>query len=396
MFGTLVAWSQPRVNHTEISVLTCSPGDEVYSLYGHTALRVKDDSLKIDAVFNFGVFDFNTDYFVWKFVLGRTDYILYPVSYDEFMDEYASRGSEVKAQVLNLSQKEADSLLKYLVVTSRPENRTYRYNYLTNNCTTRVMDCVEDCIDGSIQYSWDTDPLTYRDIMHRYTANSPWAAVGNDILLGANVDTTLSLRAKCFVPENYSRALDGAIIRELTTDSRPMVRRTEILLTAMPQHPSKGFVIGPVAFGWTIFAVMLLIMLLEYWTKYQFWPMDVVILLFHGLAGTLLLFVFLFSQHPTLDSNWQIWVLNPIPLFALPGIVKAAWRHERTLWHYTLGAMTISFLLFTPWIPQHLCSLMIPLTMALATRPVSYMISYGRTVSQSSAGGEKENNVENK
>lgn len=390
LVGVLASVAQMVSHHTEASVLTCSPGDEVYSLYGHTALRIKDDSLGVDYVFNFGVFDFNTDYFIWKFTLGQTDYILMPVSYKDFMYEYETRGSEVKAQVLNLSQQEADDLFQYLIRTSRPENRTYRYNYLTNNCTTRVMDCVEGCINGSVSYSWDTDPETYRQIMHQYTVDSPWAQDGNDILLGADVDTTLSLRAKCFVPENYSRALDGAIIRDLTADSRPMVRRTEILLAAKPHVVVKDFPLSPMTVGWMAFVLMLLVAVIEYRCRRMIWLLDALILPIHGLAGALLLFVFLFSEHPTLGSNWQIWVLNPLPLVAMPYIIKAAWRKHRTLWHYILGAMLISFLLFIPWIPQHLCSMMIPLTLTLATRPVSWMINYGRAVEPSLVKSEKQ------
>ena len=380
--GLLLAAAQGRPR-TEISVITCSPGDEVYSLYGHTAIRLRDDSCGMDVAVNYGVFDFNTDNFMWKFVLGETDYMCMAVPWDVFIAEYRQRGSSVKAQVLNLSREETDSLVGFLQWNLKPENRVYRYNYLTDNCTLRVMSCVERSVKGRVVYSWDSRRLTYRDIVHEYTQDSPWAQAGNDILLGCDVDTVLSSRAKCFIPDYYSCALDGALIRDMVADTRPMVRRTEVLLepagrVAEASGGRAGFPVSPEVAGWALFAVLMLTALLEYRTGYMLWPLDFVLLTLHGAAGAILLFVFLFSEHPTLDSNWQVWVLNPLPLIAMPFVVKAAWRRECCMWHYVLGAMTVSFLLFSPWMPQRFSLITIPLALALATRPLSYMIHYSR------------------
>ena len=370
-------------SHTEVSVITCSPGDEVYSLYGHTAIRLRDEARGLDIAVNYGVFDFNTEHFAWKFVLGETDYMCMAVPWEFFMDEYRQRGSSVKAQVLNLTAVETDSLVRYLDWNLKPDNCIYRYNYLTDNCTLRVMDCVERAVKGRIVYSWDTDRLTYRDIIHNYTDGSPWAQVGNDILLGCDVDTILSPRAKCFVPDYYSSALNGALVRDLVADTRPLVRRTETLLeAARPAAGSAGrqdsFPVSPRFAAWGLFAVLLLIALVEYRSGYMLWPLDFVLLTVHGAAGAVLLFVFLFSQHPALDSNWQVWLLNPLPLIAMPFVVRAAWKRQCCIWHYILALMILSFMVFTPWIPQKYSIITIPLALALATRSVSYIIRYGR------------------
>ena len=329
---------------------------------------------------NYGVFDFDTDHFAWKFVLGETDYMCMAVPWHFFIDEYRQRGSSVKAQVLNLTEEETDSLVRYLDWNLKPENCIYRYNYLTDNCTLRVMDCVERAIKGRIVYSWDTDRLTYRDIIHDYTNGSPWAQVGNDILLGCDVDTILSSRAKCFVPDYYSSALNGALIRDLVADTRPMVRRTEMLLEAsVPAGAQQdSFPVSPVIAVWGLFAVLCLIAMIEYRTGYMLWPLDFVLLTAHGVAGAILLFVFLFSQHPALDTNWQVWLLNPLPLLAMPFVVRDAWKRQCCIWHYILAAVILSFLVFTPWIPQKYSVITIPLALALVTRPVSYIIRYGR------------------
>lgn len=113
----------------QISLLTCSPGTEIYSLFGHTALRVQNFSRNLDVVFNYGMFSFNTPHFIYRFIKGETDYQLGVIPYVYFEAEYAERGSSVYQQVLNLSAEEKQTLLHLLTENYLPENRTYRYNY---------------------------------------------------------------------------------------------------------------------------------------------------------------------------------------------------------------------------------------------------------------------------
>lgn len=381
--ASLAAYAGGENVGVEVSVLTCSPGREVYSLYGHTAIRIRDRVGTEDLVFNYGVFDFNSGNFIWNFVLGRTDYQCVAVPWPYFLEEYRRRGSSVVAQVLNLTPEEAESVRSYLHNNVKAENRVYRYNYLTNNCTTRVMDCVDACVDGEVSYAWDTGPHTYRQMMHGYTVNFPWAQEGNDVLLGADVDTVLSHRATCFLPEYYSRALDGAVVRDEVKDTRRLVRET---VTVFPADEARAkasdtgadFPLSPLMTGCAAFGMALLLMLLEFRSRRMFWLLDVVLMLGHGLAGCLILFVFLFSEHPTLDSNWLVGVLNPLPLVALPYVVKAAWRDRITYWHHFMAVWLALFLLFIPWMPQQVGVLMVAVVATLLCRQVSYLLHYGR------------------
>lgn len=367
----------------EVSVLTCSPGREVYSLYGHTAIRVKDADRDVDYVFNYGVFDFNADYFVWKFVLGKTDYQCVAVPWEYFMQEYRQRGSSVVAQVLDLTPAEAGAVKDFLYDNIREENRVYRYNYLTNNCTTRVMDCVEACVEGEVEYSWPTEPLTYRQMMHEYNDSFPWAREGNDVLLGAEVDTVLSHRATCFLPEYYMRALSGAVVRDEVKDTRHLVRKTVTLLeaddaVAQAAAPADAFPLTPTVFGALALGAGLLLMAMEFAVRRMCWLLDVLLMLAHGLAGCLILFVFLFSEHPSLDSNWLVLVLNPLPLVAMPAVIRAAWNDRPTRWHHFMAVWLALFLLFIPWMPQQVGVLVVTIVATLLTRQVSYLLHYGR------------------
>ena len=357
-----------------VTLLTCSPGQEVYELYGHTAIRCQQPEQGMDVVFNYGVFDMSKPFFAMHFVLGETDYMVQPIPWYFFVKEYEERGSSITEQELNLTSWEATRLTSRLLENSQPENREYRYNFLYKNCTTMVRDMVEQAIVGHIQYPDTFHHQTYRQILHHYTEEHPWAQEGNDLLLGAEVDTILSERAAMFVPENLMQAFNGAFICTPRGDMRPLVKSKAVLLEACPQIVEPEFPLLPwqtmLAFG----AVCLVILLFEVWTKRIFWFWDVLLLLLQGITGILLTFMFFFSEHPGVGSNWQIWLLNPIALIGIPFVIKSAIRHKPTLWYAFYFAVLALFLLFSPWIPQVFAKITVPLALFLLTRPVSYYL----------------------
>ena len=376
----LTAWARCAAEQDSIrvSLLTCSPGQEVYSLYGHTAIRCQTPKDSSDIVFNYGVFDMSKPCFAWHFVLGQTDYMVQPVPWNYFIKEYQERGSSITEQELNLTPAEARRLVNRLMENSRPENCEYRYNFLYKNCTTMVRDIVEQSIIGCIQYPDTLPHQTYREVLHNYTAEHPWAQEGNDLLLGAEVDTILSEHAAMFVPENLMRAFDGAFICTLQGDMRPLVTHTAVLLETGPQTVEPEFPLLPWQAMLIFGAVCLFVMLLEVWTKRLFWLWDVLLLLMQGAAGVLLTFMFFFSEHPAVGSNWQIWLLNPIALIGIPLVIKSAIRHKPTLWYAFQFAVLALFLLFSPWIPQVFAKITVPLALCLLTRPISYYLVRGK------------------
>ena len=355
-----------------VTLLTCSPGQEVYELYGHTAIRCQQPNKGLDAIFNYGVFDMSKPHFAWHFVLGQTDYMVQPIPWNYFVRDYEERGSSITEQELNLTPFEAQKLTSLLIENSLPENCEYRYSFLYKNCTTMVRDLVEKVVAGRIQYPDNLPHLTAREILHNYTAEHPWAQEGNDLLLGAEVDTIMSEHAAMFIPENMMQAFGGAFICNPKGDMRPLVKQTAVLLEAKPQVVEKEFPLSPYQAMLVFAAICIVIMLLEFWTNRLFWLWDVLLLLLQGSAGTLLAFMFFFSKHPAVDSNWQVWLLNPIFLIGIPLVIKAAINHKRTLWYAFYFVVLALFLLFSPWIPQVFAKITVPLALCLLTRPISY------------------------
>lgn len=307
----------------KVSVLTCSPGDEVYSIFGHTGLRYADEKKGIDIVFSYGYFDFNTPNFAWRFVLGETDYMVGAVSYDDFIEEYNERGSAVVEQVLELTQEQEHALIDLLVINCLPANRVYRYNYFYNNCTTKIRDKIAE-VAGSLSY--DSEGLryaTFRDALDALTAKHPWYAFGINLLLGGDVDSGTSNAALQFIPHNYMLDLEKCTVTREDGTSMPFVKEQRLAVEGeAPVAEKNNFT------PFNVFLLLLLatfvVMLCEVRKKRTYWWFDVVLMTAQGLAGLLLLFMALFSQHPAVGNNWLILLLNPLALFIMPVIVCRA------------------------------------------------------------------------
>lgn len=332
VFSCLFALSFIAVARSEVkvSVLTCSPGDEAYSLYGHTALRYVDTDRNLDVVFNYGCFDFSTPNFGWRFVLGETDYMVGCRDFEDFLPEYALRGSAVVEQVVDLNEDEARALFRALLLNIRPQNRVYRYRYLDNNCTTKVRDRLLEVLAaaGDVVYS-DSVPAgkTYRDALALPSMEHPWYTFGVNLLLGAGVDNSLDVMTAQFLPLDYMNALKGMSIVAADGRERRVVAETNILL---PENKVAG-----VRSNFTPFNASLLLllatfvaMLCELRKRKTWWGVDVLLMSVQGLAGALLLFMALFSEHPAVDVNWLIVLLNPLALVLMPVYVYRIRKHK--------------------------------------------------------------------
>ena len=236
----------------EVSLLTCSPHEEIYSLYGHTALRWHDMAKGEDIAFNWGVFDFKKPYFV-----GRFDYELGAYPYPFFREEYKRCGSSITEQVLNLTPEEKMALKQALVENLKPENKVYRYNYFYDNCSMRPRDLIERCIAGKVEYAQREDyQPTYREMVHSCVRNHPWAAFGNDMLLGLKADLKTNLRQQEFLPENLMYDFDRATIYA-DGEYRPLVKERRIALPAGVQVIEEDFPLTPMQCAWILLVVSL-------------------------------------------------------------------------------------------------------------------------------------------
>lgn len=348
-----------------VSVLTCSPGDEVYSLYGHTALRYCDTSRDIDVVFNYGCFDFSTPNFVWRFVLGETDYMVGCTDFENFLPEYALRGSGVVEQVIDLSDEEARFFFGELLVNIRPGNRVYRYRYLDNNCTTKVRDKLFETLakrGGDVVYENSPEVgRTYRDALNLPSTEHPWYTFGINLLLGAGVDEPLTHVTAQFLPLNFMNALDGMSVESGDGTKGKVVAETNILLAENEKRTVRSN-FTPFNASLLLLLATFIAMLCELRKRKTYWGVDVVLMLAQGLAGSLLLFMALFSEHPAVDVNWLIVLFNPLALVLMPIYVYCIRKHKSmtVAWVqvvlFVLFVMTALFGLQVYPVPIYFCA----------------------------------------
>lgn len=322
-----------NMDSVEISLLTCEPHDEIYSLYGHTAIRYHDKRHGgLDAAFNYGVFDFRKPFFALRFVFGITDYELGAYPYRLFKKEYEYFGSKVTEQVINLTDEEKLQLRLALAENMLPENTVYRYNFFYNNCTTKARDIIEKCINGRIEYiGYKEDTISYREAVHVMTADYPWARFGNDLLLGIQADQPTTTRQQEFLPGHLMHDFRNAVIHAEDGTTRPLVQEERIAVPAGTPVVQSGFPFSPLACGFVILGIGILLFVMEFRNKQAFLLWDILLMVGTGALG-IVLFLMIFSEHPTVSINLQLLLFNPLPWFFLWPVIK---RRKTRYWKVT-------------------------------------------------------------
>lgn len=357
---------------TEISLLTCKPHAQIYSLYGHTAIRVVDTEQNTDVAINWGVFDASQPNFVAKFVLGFTDYTMSIVPTEYFLREYEYYGSPVYQQRLNLTEAEKARIMKALDENYRPENRVYRYNYVYDNCTTRARDIILSNIDGKtscVKTFLQKGDKTFRDLLHWKTNKYGWCKAGNDLVIGLRADRNAIHSEREFLPEILAADFDSATIIRADGKQVALVDSAFWLLKDVQPHfePMPDFPLTPTMFAIIILALVIVWTLYERTKKKRLKWLDVVFFYICGIAG-LLPFAMIFSQHPFVQINLQLLVLNPLWLFLMSPWTK--WKHR---WN---AALVMVVLFFIGNIFQSYAEGMNILALSLLVRIISNRLKY--------------------
>lgn len=376
--GVAFSVQSQSTDSIRFSLLTCAPGTEIYSLFGHTAIRYENYTRRIDVVFNYGMFSFNTPNFIFRFVAGETDYQLGITPYSYFEAEYAMRGSSVYQQVLNLTQSEKERLLTILENNYLPENRIYRYNYFYDNCTTRARDKIEECIEGKVVYPDSLSGKSYRSIVHEFTAGSPWNEFGIDLCLGAEADKEINKRQQMFSPFYMKYYASNAYIVDAGGTRRPLILDETKIVDVEPEEVQPGFILSPLMCG-ALFLALCVVMAWGQWkTQRIWWGWDIVLYGLQGLAGCIIAFLFFFSVHPTVGSNWLLILFNPIPLLYLPFMVYKAVKRKKDYYHVGNMVYLTLFITILPFCGQEFNLTVLPLALGLLVTSASHVLVWNK------------------
>lgn len=309
-----------------VSLVTVYPGSEIYEAYGHTELRVVDE--RGDYFYNYGLFDFNAPGFTYRFVKGETDYLCGAISQVYAMEGY--QGRRVVEQILNLTPAQARVVRDMLAENAKPENATYRYRFVSDNCATRPRDIIEKALGSSLVYHpEESAKLTYRDIMHAFNGNFAWSQFGIDLALGCDLDTVITYRQQMFAPLFLMTAISRATVKNADGTEAPLVKSEQLL--------SEGAGKGPMApptpwYATPLIAALVLLLLAQAITvrdccktfSVSRW-FDTVVYAAFALGGCLMFYLVFVSTHECTSPNYNALWLHPFYLLlaVMPWLPKA-------------------------------------------------------------------------
>ena len=357
------------------SLLTCSPGPIVYELFGHTAIRYQNFTRKTDIVFNYGMFDFDTPNFAYRFAKGEADYQLGVNSIEYFRRSYARRGSAVYEQELNLTSSEKRELQRSLFENYRPEHRVYRYNYFYNNCTTCARDQIEKCIQGRVVYPEGQPGKSFRGIIHEYSEGCPWDRLSIDLLLGAEADEEIDNRQQMFAPFYMHVFAAKAMIEGPDGKTRPLVAAEQKIVDVQSKPIEPGFFLSPMTCALLFVCVNCIVGYFQIRKRRIYWGWDLVLYGAQGIAGCIIAFLFFFSSHPTVGSNWMLCGLHPVALLFIPWTIYRCKKGGKEYFSW-LNTIYLTFFIITmPFIPQDFNLTILPLALGLLISAASHVVA---------------------
>ncbi len=355
-----------EVPDADIYLLTCGPGTELYSIYGHSALRIVVPGNNSDLVYNWGIFDFATPNFAWKFAKGRLRYMLGVYSYTSFLREYESEKRWMISQKINLSISEKQELFRLISENLLPGNIEYRYDFLYDNCSTRIRDLLEKAAGGSFLYPEETikgNPASFRDLISVYQKGYPWMKLGIDLLLGAPVDRKATMRDRMFLPIELQKGLSFIHIRQ---DDKmiPLLQNPETKLNFSRPALREGFFRSPLF----VLSMILIIAIIISGTTRRKEPnriIDIIVFSVFSLLAAMMIFFNFFTDHQQLRWNLNVIWLNPL----IPAcLVLLILKKNRTGCFRLVFWLAVIFLILAAVLPQKFNNAMFPLTVLLILR----------------------------
>lgn len=322
-----------------ISILTCNPGEEVYSMYGHTAIHVTDPSSGINAVFNYGVFSFDQPNFFYRFAKGQTDYMMIGERFRSWLPQYEEERRSVYEQVLNLSLEGKNKLFQALAENAKVENREYRYNFFMDNCATRVRDMIERNSVDPIKFPDPQTTESYRQLIKQYHHSFRWIDLGIDLLVGKKAEETVSAHGLMFLPDYLMSQFANA---QITIDGKPqpLVLETKTLLEYPNSKQNSDLPWPAIVFG-ILFLVVAAISVWGFLRKRNTDWLDYSLMGITGLAGLIIGWFTLFSEHPAMSPNYNLLWAFPLNLFFAFAWRVKSWRAKTRLYFLLIGSLLL-------------------------------------------------------
>jgi uncharacterized protein DUF4105 len=372
-----VVSAQPLSTRAQISVITFGPGNtELYSAFGHSAIRVYDPLNNFDAAYNYGTFNFNQPNFYLNFTRGNLIYQLAVQDSRRLNAYYKSNNRSITEQVLNLTKRQKQLVFDYLQNNAKPENAGYNYDYFYDNCATRIGYAFTQALGDEIKFDDDfveEEGLTIRELTDRFSAvEFPWGKLGIDLCLGMPMDKKLTNIQYIYLPKYVFKAFSIARIK-IKGEWQPLVSTTNNIFEAKDDKAS-GPLITPNLTFWSFWLLTVIISVLAKSKNISLRWFDFFLFLVVGLLGLLLLLLWVATDHAAAAWNLNLlwaWPTHPLIAFWLLRKVKPRWVNWYLLVTLVLG---ISLVVLWAVVPQALNMALIPIVLTIATRSIGAIL----------------------
>lgn len=299
----------PLDKNASLSILTCEKGNELYSLFGHTAIRIKDMANDLDVVYNYGTFDFATENFYLKFIKGDLQYFATANPFNEFFYEYTLQNRSIYEQKLNLTYEQKQQLFNALNKSLLSNEKYYTYKFIDKNCTNMVADKINQTLQHDYIVKVSEQGMTYREILFPYIENHFYENLGINIIFGKKVDESGN---RLFLPNQLLESLKVAKL-----NGKRIAEDPKTILKATPEAPKKSL--------WNNYYSFCLIFVLVILSRKLWIYLSYFVLI--GLLGIFLTLVGFYSFHEEVANNYTVLLFNPLALL----LVVCFWR-KKFIW----------------------------------------------------------------
>ena len=354
--------------HTKVSLLTSSPGEDLYAQFGHSAIRITDTLSGQDLVFNYGLFDFNTPGFYLKFIRGKLPYQLGIQRFEPFLNAYIEENRQCRELEINLNEKERLALIDFLSVNYLPENREYPYDFFFDNCATRIRDILENKFQANYPDTSLVKKASFRHFLAQYVGQNSWINVGFYLILGLPADAIATFRDEMFLPDYLEKHLENAFL------SGQLLAKNKITILYQNQpEKSVSFLPSPILISCLLFFIALIFTFYhtKLWTKI----FDTVFFSLISLSGMLFVFMWVGTDHFVTHKNMNLLWANPLYILVIFNLYSG--KNGKYL---LLFLLTLNLIVLTGWkiLPQEFHIAMIPFIFTSVLRISDQLYYAGR------------------
>ena len=346
----------------KFSIITIGPYEsELYSAFGHSGIRYVDKKNNIDHFYNYGIFDFNQPNFYVNFLNGKLLYMVAKYDYRTAEKYYINEDRYIKEQVLDLNESEKILLYNILEQNIRPENRTYLYNYVYNNCATKIRDVLNNVYGENLSFTSKPEKKSFRELMDLYLEKNKWGDLGIDICLGPEIDYDVSFDEEMFLPDYLFKGIENAV----RDGDKNIISKTNIINLQKKDFQSYSLSPQYIFLIFFIISIYLSFRQVKYGIKY--FVFDSIYLMVSGIIGCLLVYLWFFTDHLSSYNFNIVWAMPFNIIISILILVNP--NSSLVKWYMFLySVLLFSLMILWNWIPQNLNEILLFFILGITLR----------------------------